>query len=101
MLKLADLLKLHPGAIIKNMRDAKKRHAAADFQINRVIKVTDVMTGEQQKIEVEDGQLKLSDSGDKLYIKPETIAAIQKYISAEEKAIKIRELKAERERGLS
>ena len=101
MRKLADLLKLHPGAIIKNIRDAKKRHDAADFQINHVVKVTDVMTGEQQKIEVEDGQLKLSDSGDKLYIKPETIAAIQKYISAEEKAIKIRALKAERERGLS
>lgn len=99
MFRLSDLLKLHPGAIVKNMRDAKKRHDAADFQISRVIKVTDIMTGEQQKVEVTDGQLSVG--GEKLYISPETIAAVQKYITAEEKAIKIRELQAERERGLS
>jgi hypothetical protein len=92
MLRLSDLLKLHPGAIVKNMRSIKDKSPTADFELRRVVKLVNVN---------EAPMVKWSDQDTPMGLSPEAIAALDKYIAEEEKAIKIRELKAEKERGLS
>lgn len=92
MQSLDELLKLHPGATIKHVRSMKDKTPTADFELVRVKRLVNVN---------ETPVVKWSDQDTPMGLSPEAIAALHKYVAEEEKAIKIRELKAERERGLS
>jgi len=92
MRTLDELLKLHPGATVKSVKSIKEKTPSADFELVRVKRLVNVN---------EAPVVKWSDQDTPMGLSPEAIAALHKYIVEEEKASKIRELKAERERGLS
>lgn len=92
MLSLDELLKLHPGATVKRVTPMKAKSPSADFELQQVVKLVNVNTAPP---------VKWSDQDTPMGLGPEAAAALHKFTVEVQRDYKIRELKAERERGLS